>query len=227
MVFVAVATTHCCQLAVHCKKQIIKHLLAKQFPEQNQTTDSKTSAMIEDKVTEARRSLERSLTLQDIAHISLGVWGLRSVNVALFITQFGFCTSYIIFLGKTLQHLLGGIDTDYEEEEDAARRSLQLNDTTTEVYDLYDNTTEIMTTVIYNQSTSLPSTTPRTPSPHGPSYTLLVLLLYPIFVVYSLIRKMRNIGPISVVSNIINMSAYVAIMGYLVKRKYFVKDSIV
>ena len=123
MVLIAIATTHCCQLAVHCKKQIIKHLLNKQFPNGTQANDPKTSAILENTMIETRRRLERSLTLQDIAHISLGVWGLRTVNIALFITQFGFCTSYIIFLGKTLQHLFGGMSVE-DDAVDEGERSL-------------------------------------------------------------------------------------------------------
>ncbi|XP_072026457.1 uncharacterized protein [Amphiura filiformis] len=229
MVFIAIATTHCCQLAVHCKKQIIKHLLKKQFPNGTQTTDPKTSAMLEHNMTETRKSLERSLTLQDIAQISLGVWGLRTVNLALFITQFGFCTSYIIFLGKTLQHLFGGIATEDESTEEGERSlsgTLQSVNMTSDMYDFLNSTDQTVTTIMYNTTIAV-TTPPLMSTNHSvPSYTVFVLALYPIFVVYSLIRKMRNIGPISVVSNIINMSAYTAIMGYLIKH-YRPRDDIV
>ena len=100
MVLIATATVHCCHLIVTCKNLAIRKILEIQ----DDILDSTTESVVNPSRLRLRKHIERRLSYGDIAWIAAGKWGLRLVNFALVVTQFGFCIGYFIFLGNTLSN---------------------------------------------------------------------------------------------------------------------------
>ncbi|XP_033125555.1 amino acid transporter AVT3B-like [Anneissia japonica] len=95
----AITTDYCTQLMIKCKHEIINRLTIIDKKEQDITPEEKAHQLQE------RERIGRNLTYAEIANITLGKNAVYVVNTAIFITQFGFTTQYIIFLGNTIQAL--------------------------------------------------------------------------------------------------------------------------
>ena len=86
---VAVVTAHCCTLIVRCKHTALTEI--------SRGTAVKDSELLAEK-----------FQYGDVAVAALGPKGRTLVDIFLFITQFGFCVGYFIFLGTTITKISKG-----------------------------------------------------------------------------------------------------------------------
>lgn len=115
MVVVAVITDHCCHLIIDCKKIVVERIVARRifenggrdYSDDQPITNNhhQQSALIHEEV-------ESKITYGEVGKESMGVWGLRLVNIALLVSQAGFCINYVIFIGNTLGTLFP-FDSNY------------------------------------------------------------------------------------------------------------------
>eukprot|EP00047_Mylnosiga_fluctuans_P017265 m.60122 g.60122 ORF g.60122 m.60122 type:complete len:430 (-) comp7006_c0_seq2:144-1433(-) len=91
---VAVVTSHCCQLIVKCKRTAVAKI----------AMGVNNSDEIEDAAC--------SLQYGDVAIAAIGNNGRALVDTFLVLTQFGFCVSYFIFIGSTLNALAPSMPVD-------------------------------------------------------------------------------------------------------------------
>ncbi|XP_068674282.1 proton-coupled amino acid transporter 1-like isoform X2 [Montipora foliosa] len=100
LLVIAIITDHCCQLIIKCKNAAVEMVLHSSSKYQVLQTEACYEEM--EKVKE---TIEKEMTLGDIGNIAIGPWGYRIVNIALVITQTGFCTAYFIFIGNTIAEM--------------------------------------------------------------------------------------------------------------------------
>ncbi|PAA60347.1 hypothetical protein BOX15_Mlig019753g1 [Macrostomum lignano] len=148
-------------------------------------------------------ALHRIVTLGDIAKFTYGRPGLWLVNASLFITQFGFCINYFIFIGNTLHQVL----------------SLGRNDTDTVAFQAYDYHTQAE-----QQNSDLDGFT-ETPTWSVPPLWLLVCAPLPLFLGFALIRNIRSMGSVSVVANISICAGVVAVLAVML-HQFSVSDTV-
>ena len=116
MVIVAIITDHCCHLIIDCKKIVVERIVTRRIVKNEGSDKSSTDQYITDSNHQQslliQEEVESTITYGDVGLESMGVWGLRLVNIALLISQLGFCINYVIFLGNTLGTLFP-FDSNY------------------------------------------------------------------------------------------------------------------
>ncbi|KAK7507847.1 hypothetical protein BaRGS_00000812, partial [Batillaria attramentaria] len=123
LLVIATLTAHCCRLLAKCKYHAIRQILHKHRHNLTRDTNSGTrdlagsqeesstssdseddSSSSEDPNTEeaVHKKLRLSLNYGDLGRECLGKFGVTLVNIAIVVTQFGFCVGYCIFIGNTV-----------------------------------------------------------------------------------------------------------------------------
>ncbi|GAB1597532.1 uncharacterized protein LOC115218729 isoform X2 [Argonauta hians] len=97
LVIIAGLTSHCCQLIVKCKYYALDILLCKFDARHLKSSDNMDQQRIE-----LESQLQKQLSYGDIGMIAFGRIGQGVVNFCVFLTQFGYCIGYCIFVGNTL-----------------------------------------------------------------------------------------------------------------------------
>lgn len=97
LVFIAGITDHCCQLLVKCKYYAMDVLLWRFDSSNPKMTETTKHQRLE-----LESHLQTRLTYGDIGMVAFGQAGRFIVNFCVFLTQFGFCVGYCIFIGNTL-----------------------------------------------------------------------------------------------------------------------------
>ncbi|XP_033104483.1 amino acid transporter AVT3B-like isoform X2 [Anneissia japonica] len=190
LLVITMVTDHCCQLIVKCKYIVVNQIIS-EFLTREGITD-----VASPRIGRLRKRLEKHLTYGDIARKAIGKWGLYLVNFALFFTQFFFCIAYMIFLGNTLQ-------TDLFPFVNETSKAL----VNTKQYNLFDN----------SQNNSIVHVNKNARVTTAPVFAILVLFPLPLFLLFVLLRNVRNMGPISVVANISIFVGYGVVLVTLVK----------
>lgn len=115
LIAIATLTAHCCHLLAKCKYHAIRHIINmhQQCLTQSTESDQEDSSDSDDDSDESddselnteetiNKKLRGSLNYGDLGRLCLGKAGVVLVNVAIVVTQFGFCLGYCIFIGNTM-----------------------------------------------------------------------------------------------------------------------------
>ncbi len=172
-----------------------------------------------------RKTLQKHLDYADIGRILYGKWGAGIIKLLLVFTQCGFCVNYHIFLGNTLY----GIIYPHEASSPLAFNSSIM--THNETFNSTDRTklAQSMFSQIVAQSlkdvSNFSAIRPEWDRQPGaehwkPSLFLLVLSPLPLFVIFVLLRKVREIGVISLIANSAATAAYFMVITYIIVGEY-------
>ena len=150
---------------------------------------------VESQLTQAallRDTVEKRMQYGDIARIAMGKWGVLLVNMALLATQYGFCVGYFIFMGNTIASMF--------------------------------TTVSSVPSTLHNGSASnvtSPSNVASSPihSHQAPPFALIVLIPLLPLILFSYIRGVRRLGPISFMANIALFVAFLSVIGYMLNGK--------
>lgn len=96
IVLIAIATDHCCNLIVKCKRVVIMKMCQRMVAE----------GYVESHINKQRMVLGRTLSFGQIGRVSMGTLGTFLVDTSIVITQIGFCVGYFIFLGNTARSVV-------------------------------------------------------------------------------------------------------------------------
>ena len=213
LLVIAIITDHCCQLIIKCKNAAIEMVLHSSSKYQVLQTEACYEEM--EKVKE---TIEKEMTLGDIGNIAIGPWGYRIVNIALVITQTGFCTAYFIFIGNTIAEMF---PLSYKAQILAhlkPSKNETLMDTGNHVMESLNEviTGHAVTTKLINSSTMVP---PLEAVPTAPLFVLLLLIPFPFLVLMAYTRSIRKLGPISGIANVTLLAGFLGLLAFLLHGK--------
>lgn len=215
LLVIAIITDHCCQLIIKCKNAAIEMVLHSSSKYQVLQTEACYEEM--EKVKE---TIEKEMTLGDIGNIAIGPWGYRIVNIALVITQTGFCTAYFIFIGNTIAEMF---PLSYKAQILAhlkPSKNETLMDTGNHVMESLNEviTGHAVTTKLINSSTMVP---PLEAVPTAPLFVLLLLIPFPFLVLMAYTRSIRKLGPISGIANVTLLAGFLGLLAFLLHGFHF------
>lgn len=225
LIVIALITVHCCLLIIKCKNAAVK-LVLESLPEYRDLEDEGCA----EEIHQIKERIEREMSLGDISLIALGPWGIRIVNVALVLTQLGFCVAYMIFMGNTLTSMF---PYRFIMKSTISPNSTTVFTVSSAVHQ--DNSTIILGAhrlhqkkeavpcssytahgTLTNSSTYSNAFKGVTTAPYFP---LLELIPLPFLILMALIRNLRNLGPISAVANVALLTAFFGVLGYMLNGK--------
>lgn len=201
IVFIVLATAHCCHLIVKCKKEVVRRIIANPNTLQGHVSSRLLSISVTD--------LERTITYGDVARAVLGKLGSVLTNLGLFVTQFGFCVSYFIFIADTMEQAIEKFANSNSTnnsvtmgEDDSIHHSAlpdKLND--------------------WSFSQLMASSGPKTDdnTKDVVDYHLLLLIPFPCFMAFAMMRRIRDMGPLSAFANFAVFVGFVSITVIIAK----------
>ena len=209
LVVIATITDHCCQLIIKCKNAAVGMILdgSPKYQELHAEECFEEMARI-------KETVEKEMTLGDIGKIAVGPWGIRIVNMALVVTQTGFCVAYFIFVGNTIKEMFPVAFHDVGKNRTNAMLPGSLS---IPLYSTHANT--LAPTLGFNSSTMVPPLKGRTTAP---MFLLLVLIPLPFLVVMAYVRSIRKLGPISGIANVTLLAGFFGLLSFLLKGVHFV-----
>ena len=151
-----------------------------------------------------RNTVEKRMLFGEIGRIALGKWGVLLVNIALIATQYGFCIGYFIFMGNTIASMFP---------------------TESKVHHVVSTTTPLPA---HNSSHISNTTSPTNSSMlhnqrafhHTPPFAVLIVMPLIPLILFSYIRGVRRLGPISFAANIALFVAFISVVGYMLSGKF-------
>lgn len=206
LVIIATITDHCCQLIIKCKNAAVEMILNSSPKYQELQTEECYEEMARIKET-----IENEMTLGDIGKIAVGPWGLRLVNMALIITQTGFCVAYFIFMGNTIAEMF---PIAYKPHNVTPIKKSMLFTPTGPA----TGSPSVPTTMPRNSSTMIP---PLEGKSTAPLFVLIVLIPLPFLVAMAYVRSIRKLGPISGVANVTLLAGFFGLLTFLLKGLHF------
>lgn len=198
VLIIALITDHCCQLIIKCKKAAIQKVLDT-VPQSNDVESR--SANVET----LRNIVEKRMLFGEIGRIALGKLGILLVNIALLTTQYGFCIGYFIFMGNTIVSMFPTTDTVHSVP---TSTPLPLH-----------NSSDLSNVTSPTNSSAL---TERTvPIRHTPPFAVIILLPLIPLILFSYIRGVRRLGPVSFAANVALFMAFLSVIGYMLSGLKF------
>ena len=191
---IAFITDHCCQLIIKCKKAAVQKVL-------DTVPQSKDVESQDSNIAALRNTVEKRMLFGEIGRIALGKWGVLLVNGALIATQYGFCVGYFIFLGQTISSMF------------PAPPKTHVVTTTTPLP--VHNVSNINVTTIASPTDSYVQKTSSAVHDHTPPFAVLILLPLVPLILFSYIRGVRRLGPVSFAANIALLMAFLSVVGYM------------
>lgn len=173
-----------------------------------------------EEMAKVRDTIEKEMTLGDIANIAIGPWGHKIVNIALVITQSGFCIAYFIFMGNTIAEMFPVTYKDLTLH--PMKNSTFSNENIMDMGKPFmDSLIEISTAQpvpagFINSSILVP---PLKKISEAPGFLLLVLIPFPFLVLMAYVRSIRKLGPISGVANVTILVGFLGLLVYLLHGK--------
>ena len=229
LIVIALITNHCCELIIKCKNAAVK-LVLESVPQYRELQEEGCT----EEIKQIKENIEREMSLGDISLIALGPWGIRIVNVALVLTQTGFCVAYFIFMGNTLVSM-------FPVKFKAPLNTPNVTATVTTLFaTLNDSNTVILGAHRLHQSKpALPCSgctahsmltnsstynTALTGETTAPNFALLELIPLPFLILMAFIRNLRKLGPISAIANVALLTAFFGVLGYMLNGElhYFI-----
>jgi len=197
VLIIALITDHCCQLIIKCKKAAVQKVLdTVPQPKDVESQDTNMAAL--------RNTVEKRMLFGEIGRIALGKWGVLLVNVALLATQYGFCIGYFIFMGNTISSMFPATPKIHVV---ATATPLPLHNTT--------NTTNVTSPTNSSMSYIQKAISVH----HTPPFAVLILLPLIPLILFSYIRGVRRLGPVSFAANIALFVAFLSVVGYMLSGK--------
>ena len=197
VLIIALITDHCCQLIIKCKKAAVQKVLDT-VPQSNDVESQVTKMEV------LRNTVEKRMLFGEIGRIALGKWGVLLVNVALLATQYGFCIGYFIFMGNTIASMFPTAPPGHD--------------------------VSTKTPLPPHNSSNISNTTSPTNSPtshralhvyHTPPFAVLILVPLIPLILFSYIRGVRRLGPISFAANVALFVAFISVVGYMLSGKFY------
>ena len=170
--------------------------------------DSSTNdAKAQEYVATYRRKIVKNLSYQDIGRIIMGRWGRYIVNIFVFITQFGFCVNYHIFIGNLLYGILLAKDnqTDFDN-----RTTRELSNSSSLPLQQDINNSEFHVNLSLANITQSPEFSSKL------TLILLVLAPLPIFILFTCFRHIRHMSLVSLVANVCVLTGAFVLLFYIV-----------
>lgn len=198
---IAFITDHCCQLIIKCKKAAVQQVL-------DTVPQSKDVESQDSNIASLRNTVEKRMLFGEIGRIALGKWGVLLVNGALIATQYGFCVGYFIFLGQTISSMFPTPSKTHAV-------------TTTTPLPIH-NVSNINVTKITSPTNSHVQKTFSADHDHTPPFAVLILLPLVPLILFSYIRGVRRLGPVSFAANIALLMAFLSVVGYMLSGTYTV-----
>ncbi len=229
-------TIHCCQLIVDVKYIIVNDYCLKHNLDAGKYNGQNNAHRF-------RKALVKHLDYPDVGRVVFGTWGAGLVKLFLFLTQCGFCINYHIFIGTMLYGMVhspsagsthsiqrleaynsnNGFGDAFHNNAFVVVHNSSSGNTSGGIGHTFSNTPIVNSTpfVVDNFSTSsLSDVTTSIPAPSGdpwlPPLTLLVVAPLPLFLVFVLLRKVRNMAPISLTANSAATIGFVLTIGYII-----------
>lgn len=200
VLIIALITDHCCQLIIKCKKAAVQKVLDT-IP---QSKDVEAQSI---NLTSVRNTVEKRMLFGEIGRIALGKWGVLLVNVALLATQYGFCIGYFIFMGNTIMSMFPATEQTYTTHAVVTQSPAEQN-------------ISIGTSPTMNSSTVL---VPKSHLVyHAPAFALLILVPLIPLILFSYIRSVRKLGPVSFAANVALLVAFLSVVGYMLSGKFLI-----
>ena len=206
MLVIALITDHCCQLVLKCKAVAVTMVL-EATPEYQELYNEE----VHEEMAKMKAKIEREMTLGDIGQIVIGKWGTRIVNISLVLTQLGFCTAYLIFIGNTIRQMFPLVYTakpvtpgnsDILGPSNLSQLLDAFGDVDPTAHEADD----------FNSTTMIP---PMAGTSSAPMFALLALIPLPLLVLMAFIRKIRLLGPASGVANFALLSGFVGLLVHM------------
>ena len=211
---IAVATDHCCNLIVRCKRIVIKNIVEKRT----------ISGVCSSQIKEEELILNEALSFGVIGKACLGLPGVLAVNISIMITQFGFSVGYFIFLGNTLRsilkpYLIKYLNTTFSKG--------ILNDTiltgkAIQNFSRTENTEHSAKSYAPHQISYLDKNRFDLLNLTSDTYASFAILIFvPVIILISIsfVRELRKLGPISMVANFSIVVAFAATASYMLASK--------
>lgn len=195
---IAFITDHCCQLIIKCKKAAVQQVL-------DMVPQSKDVESQDSNIASLRNTVEKRMLFGGIGRIALGKWGVLLVNGALIATQYGFCVGYFIFLGQTISSMFPTPPKTHA--------------VTTTMLPIH-NVSNINLTNITSPTNGYVQKTLSADHDHTPPFAVLILLPLVPLILFSYIRGVRRLGPVSFAANIALLMAFVSVVGYMLSGTY-------
>ncbi len=194
VLIIALITDHCCQLIIKCKKAAVQKVLDT-VPQSKDVEDQTIN------ITPIRNTVEKRMLFGEIGRIALGKWGVLLVNVALLATQYGFCIGYFIFLGNTISSMFPTTKETYVNQAVVTQSPVERN--------------------ISNGTNSPTILVPKTHLVnHAPAFAILILVPLIPLILFSYIRSVRKLGPVSFAANVALLVAFLSVVGYMLSGKF-------
>ena len=141
----------------------------------------------------------------EIGRIALGKWGVLLVNVALLATQYGFCIGYFIFMGNTIASMFPTTTETQMTRATATVSPAEQNSSNGSLANMNSST------ILVGRSHSVN---------HAPAFGLLILVPLIPLILFSYIRSVRKLGPVSFAANVALLVAFMSVVGYMLSGKF-------
>lgn len=227
IVIIAGITDHCCQLIIKCKHAAVEMVLDSSSKYQELQTEACYEEMAK-----VKETIEKEMTLGDIGKIAVGPWGYRIVNIALVITQTGFCIAYFIFMGNTIAEMFPLIYKPHHVAPVKLSTFLRENDINTGYpsANVLTNSSAMVSPITMTTGTPFTRATLRNSSSMvpplegvttAPLFVLLVLIPLPFLVLMAYVKSIRKLGPISGIANATLLAGFLGLLGFLLNGLHF------
>lgn len=227
LVIIAAITDHCCQLIIKCKNAAVDMVLHSSSKYQVLQTEACYEEMAK-----VKETIEKEMTLGDIGKIAIGPWGNRIVNIALVITQTGFCIAYFIFMGNTIKEMFPVAfkpsnvilikHSTFSNQTFVVTRNKYLSAGVSMNLSIMSSPTAAtgspLTGTLKNSSTMIP---PLEGVSIAPLFVLLVLIPLPFLALMAYVRSIRKLGPISGIANVTLLAGFLGLLGFLLNGFHF------
>ncbi|PIK49259.1 putative proton-coupled amino acid transporter 1 [Apostichopus japonicus] len=149
--------------------------------------------------------LERTISYGEVARAVLGRLGSILTTVGLFVTQFGFCVSYFIFIADTLEE---SIDTFVynRTKHDIVTPTAMVEDGGLQSSVLTDGLDRS-----WWQYLTMGSNLDKDAAKHVVDYHLLLLIPFPCFMALAMLKRIRDMGPFSALANFSVLVGFITI----------------
>ena len=198
ILIIALITDHCCQLIIKCKKAAVQKVL--DTVSLSEDVESQETQMLL-----LRSTVEKRMVYGDIGRIAIGKSGVLLVNVALLATQYGFCIGYFIFMGNTISSMFSSSFGGHHGK--ATTTPSRMHNSSS----VSDMSSAINVSIWDSQKSSLVY--------HPPPFAVLILMPLIPLILFSYIRGVRRLGPISVIANVSLFVAFLSVIGYMLSGK--------
>ncbi|XP_071827458.1 proton-coupled amino acid transporter 1-like isoform X2 [Apostichopus japonicus] len=195
---IVVATAHCCNMIIKCKREVVERI---------DNNPSSLTGYVSSRLRSISESeIERTISYGEVASAVLGRLGCILTTVSLFVTQFGFCVSYFIFIADTLEESIDMFVYNGTTKHDIVTPTPMVEGGGLQSSVLTDGLDRS-----WWQYLTMGSNLNKDAEKHVVDYHLLLLISFPCFMALAMVKRIRNMGPFSVFANSAVLLGFIAI----------------